>query len=284
MNQLIYIILVVFMAAMIYKNIKLLKRGKHTKQYVACTTEIFANNPDVISMINDYVDNETENEFKVKGRIIKVYAELKYNINPANTLSFIDLHDIIYTKNNIDTQKMEMNSDSFYWMIMNNILAHLNNDEESIAKMNEILNQYNDLINNDLVVELYHQVDNALAHNEEGVKFLKDLLAGEYSGYRYDKRMIGMYKDVALATLAYLGEEISEEDREGLYNFAEMKAGRLLLANYGLLDEYTDNPRNNSEELEETVEEETTEEVEEEIVEETEETTTEEVEDTNGEA
>ena len=238
MGQLIYVVLVVFMVLMIFKNIKLIKRSKHTKKYIECTNAIFEDADYTNEKINSFIEEEDDSEFKMKGRIIKVYAELKTNIDPWSTLSFLDLHDLIYTKNSLDVAKMEMNSDSFYWMIMNNILAHIKNKEEVVTKLNEVMTQYHDLINNDLVIELYDQVEKALSGDEEGTKFLKALLNGEYSGYRYDKRMIGMYKNVALAIIAYLGEEISLEDKSELTAFAEYKAGKLLLANLGILEEY----------------------------------------------
>ena len=238
MGQLIYIVLVVFMAAMIFKNIKLIRRSKHTKKYIECTNAIFENADITNEKINSFIEEEDDNEFKMKGRIIKVYSELVDDLDSWSTLSFLDLHDLIYTKNSLDISKMEMNSDSFYWMIMNNILAHIKNKEEVVTKLNEVMAQYHDLVNNDLVIELYDQVDKALSGDESGKKFLRDLLNGEYSGYRYDKRMIGMYKNVALAIIAYLGEEINTEDKSELTAFAEYKAGKLLLSNLGILDDY----------------------------------------------
>lgn len=238
MSQVIYVILVVFMAAMIYKNIKLIRRSKHTKAYVECTNSIFNNDSNVNKQINDYIESEDSSEFKHKGRIIKVYAELKYGLDTSSNLSFIDLKDLIYTKDKVDIAKMDLNSDSFYWMIMNLILAHLNKDEETITKLNAVMAKYHDDINNDLVIALYDNVDLAFKGDAEGVKFLEDLLKGEYSGYRYDKRMIGMYKNVALAILAYFKHDLETEDKEDLTHFAEMKAGKLLLSNFGLLSEY----------------------------------------------
>lgn len=239
MGSFIYLLLVVVLAVMIFKNIKLAKRAKHTKKYIACSDGIFNDEDCALSRIDDYIETDDSVEFQNKARVLKIYQELRQGMSPRETISQIDLHETIYTKEKFDVQKFEFNSDTYFWLILDLVKLFKSQYNYEVDNLKAVLDKYHEDIKTDIAVELFYQIYNNLKDEEnKDVTFFKNLVAGEYVGYTYDKRLIGFYKKVASSMLAYLNEELSEEDLDDLKVFSDMKAGKLIMKDLDIFEKY----------------------------------------------
>lgn len=241
MDQAILVILIAVMAYMIFMNIRLIRKNKDMKRYFVCTDAILSSDENANEIINDFILNETSDELKNKARVLKLIAELDKGIDVLNTLSFLSYDDIILTNGQLDKKKFEFNSDSFFWTVNVIIKAYDHDQKEAAEAIKEKLVAYEEypLFKNDVVVRLIYETDKAMSgYGDKGITFFEKLLSGDYSEYTYDKRMIGFYKNVAAAMMAYLKQPLTEDDTELIRAFAKMKAGKVMLSELGLYDVY----------------------------------------------
>ena len=241
MDALIFLVLVLLLIFMILQNYRLFKRSKHVKTYVNCSDAIFADRELMLEIIDEYVKNENDEEFKNKGRILQIYALMAKGQDPLKVISELDLKEtILNNKGKFDAKQFEYNSDSYFWMILDIIKAHSIDNKEAIDGLVSVMDKYYEYINQDVVVGLFYNVHHALSHDSESNSmYLRDLWNGNYQGNpTYDKRLIGFYKYIAVSVLAYLGENLSEEMVQDLKNFAGMKAGRLAMRDLGILERF----------------------------------------------
>ncbi len=241
MNELILLVLLGVLAFSFLQNRRLLKRNKHIKNYIKCSDAIFNDDPDMLEITKNYIESEDENEFANKGRVIYIYALLQKGVDAKEEVAKLDLKDtFISKKEKFDAKKFEYNSDTYFWLIVTLIKAHVLADKDVVDGLVKAVERYYDFISQDVVVKLFFAVHHCLAHDEfADPTFLKDLWAGNYpAGCTYDKRLIGFYKYLAIATLAKLGEPLDEEMNTDLRNFAAMKAGVIVLRDFGILDTY----------------------------------------------
>ena len=112
-------------------------------------------------------------------------------------------------------------------------------------------NEYDEILKNRVEYQVFKSTYFVLT-NKESLEFLKSLLAGEYSGYTYDKNLIGIYKKVAACLLAYLKEDLDESDKLLINSFVTTLIGSRFTKDLGIYDEYK---------VEEDIKEEDTEEI-----------------------
>ena len=94
-----------------------------------------------------------------------------------------------------------------------------------------------------------------LGENEDWKVFCRNLLAGEYEGYRYEKKLIGFYKRIAQLLLAEGGDELDEMAKDDLTAFAESSVGKMMMNDRGVYTKYAA-PKSEEEAEEEPAEEE----------------------------
>ena len=235
------LVMIAFMAYMMYKNVGLAKKNKLMKKYFVCTDAILNQKEDAYEIISEYIQNEENPEMQNKARILKLITEVDHNIDSSDTMSFLDLSSVIMTKDQFDKSKFQYNSDTFFWAIELLIKAHLKHREEVVTRLKEEYERFKNIddFKKDIVIVLFDECDKAFAkYGDEGRLFFKNLLSGEYSSYVYDKRMISFYKSVAATLLVYEGETLESEDEELVYTFAKMKAGKIMLSELGIYDKY----------------------------------------------
>lgn len=252
MNNFIFIVLVIVLIFMILQNVKLFKRSKHVKNYVRCSDAIFDDSEDKVAIIKNYIEEETDQEFKNKGRVLLVYAELATKEDPSETLKALDIRDTFQdTKEKFDAQKFEYNSDTYFWLVLDMIKAHSLNDEKTIEGLLEVVNKHYDFIKQDLVVSLFYSIHHALADDDKkDLGFLRDLWNGNYpSGCTYDKRLVGFYKYLAVSVLAKVNEELTDEMVGDLDSFSHMKAGQIAMRDLGIYDKYHSVKKDDDEDL-----------------------------------
>ena len=96
-------------------------------------------------------------------------------------------------------------------------------------------NKLNDIVEYKVFKATYESL---LEKGFEGIDFLKDLLAGNYSNYSYDKQLIGVYKKMAAAILVYTGEPLSEGDDALLKDFVYTQVGNRFMKDLSIIDKY----------------------------------------------
>ncbi len=243
MDYILFLFFAVMLVYMIVQNARLFKRNKHVRNYIKCSDAIFDNDPEMVEVAKAYVESEYDDEFANKGRVIYIYALLHNDMDAKEEVKRLDLRDtILNKKDKFDAKKFEYNSDTYFWLIVALIKAHAIGDAEVIDALVKAVARYYDYISQDIVTELFFAIHHCLAKDDKAdATFLRDLWAGNYpADCTYDKRLIGFYKYIAAATLSELGEPLGEEMVNDIRNFATMKAGRIVLRDYGILDAYTE--------------------------------------------
>ncbi len=183
-----------------------------------------------------------DEEFLNKGRVIKLWGYAFHNefLDFENVLNSINV-DKLMSHNKNGTVSISENEDAFFYLYLG-IPNILEKDGMPLYRkqLKEKMDQYSDVLKNQLVKELGNEV-NKFYENEEdkGLHFYEDLLSGNYSQYQYSKSLIGIYKSIANATAAYLYKEQGnaekyEECKPMLENFAKSGIGERWIKQLGL--------------------------------------------------
>ncbi len=248
----LYIFMLILIGFMMFRNIKLMSRYNHNKDYMACYQGMLHEKEGTLDLINNFIANDSSDEFKNKGRILKLFYDIDYG-TVENTMKDLDLTDLYYTKGRVDSQKIMLNSESVLWILIVMAKAAKNGQFDVCDALMDKVNQHKALLENYLEYHLIENTYELLKGNEEKpLKFFSDLLAGEYE-YAYDKQLIGVYKRFAEAFLAYKGKELGEYETEDLPHFARTGVGSCLMKELGIWDEWK-NIGVEEEESEETAE------------------------------
>ncbi len=252
------------------------KRIKLNKNYVNTFNAIFKeDNENPYQDIARYVDEVDNIEFKNKGRIFKLFFELKEGYNYENTLSELDFKELFYEKEKVDNQKIGYNSDTFVWLVVLLAKAYKCEKMDVIDALMEKMQAHEEILKNRVEYQLCLSAAKSLKKEDDlGMEFLKKLIEGEYADYQYDTRLIGLYKKIATALLAFDSQELDDYEKNDVKLLCNSLVGTFILQDLGLFDEYSTMELNLDENADE---EKTSEEVSEEnteVVEETKEETT----------
>jgi hypothetical protein len=256
MGTVLYVIIIVLLVSTSIKNFTLFKRYKHNKEYIECYKDLLRNNENTLERINNYIENENSNEFKNKGRILKLYQELISDLDYSTTLNELNVKDIFYDKNgNLKKDLINFNSDSFLFIMLVLSKAHQMNKDELIEPLTNKVLEVKGLEDHLEVKEIVALNNALLSKDDKGVALFNSFLDGSYTEYVYDKNMIGLFKRIAVSTLAYLNEPFDEFFIDDIKDFAKTLIGKEYTSNLGIYDKYH---------VEEVAEEEKVEEVKEE--------------------
>ena len=240
MDSLVLVALVLCGIYLAYKNTNNLLRYRKEKAYVTLYSDLLKNVEGAVERIDDYVEKTTDAEYKAKAQVIQLYAALtKDNQRIKECLDKLDYYDILFKGNAFDASKAVANSDSFIWTIMIIARARQLSMPDVVIDVYERLAKYEEDLQ--YFVE-YQTVKGAyeclMEKNGEGVGFLKKLIVGDYEGYRYDKRLIGIYKRMGATMLTYVLEPIDDDYRQDLFAFAETLLGKSLMCDLGIFEHF----------------------------------------------
>ena len=241
MNSLIILLLIVFLIYMINKNRILMKRVRKVKAYGVCAQAIFARDENALMVINNYMETEDSVEFLNKARILKAVVELERELDPTSTLDLFDLKEIILKDGkNFDKNKVKLNSDTFVWMLVLMLRAHVKELDQVVEQVYEANTKYNEYLSNELAYVLMNVVYRLIKHeeSEEDLEILQNIQEGAYENYDYDKNVIGVYKYLSVAVLAYMEHELDEQDILDLKTFTKLKIGHIVMDDLGLYETY----------------------------------------------
>lgn len=258
MDSTLLIVLVIIVAAMLANNFKTMKRISKNKEYISCYQAMMDKDDDAYERIVNYMNVATDEEFKNKARIFKLFFDLENN-NYLDELNKLDFHDLYYTNNKVDLKKIELNSESALRLV--NLMAKANKEghKDAIEILFNKFNENSSILNSYVEYNVVKNAYNIFMNNNEGHEFLKSLLNGEYDGYRYDRATIGVTKRTASSLLAYANEDIGDFEAD-VKEFKRTKFGKNLLENLGILERFEDKEEIEEELIEEENKEEAKEE------------------------
>lgn len=241
MGSLLYVLMFAMIIFIIVKNFSLLKRYKFNKKYIEIYREILKEDENAYEHVSEYIASQKKEEYINKAKVLKLYIELKNDLDCSETLDSLDVSKIYYNdKNKFDPNLAVYNSDTFVFIIMCMTKAYT---KLKINVIKELYEKVKALIDLEEHVEYQEvlAVNDALFDKDDcGVTFFNSLLNGEYTKLKYDKNMIGIYKRIASTMLSYRCEPISDYDSQDLKTFAKSLIGKQMLSDLKIYDKYCD--------------------------------------------
>ena len=221
-----------------YRNFDLIKRYRHNKEYIDCYKEMLSGAEGAYEHVCRYVESESSEEFKNKGRVLKLYQEMDKELDSKQTLEDLDLKAVFCKNGKYSKQQVSINADVFVWLYLDMAKARrlskfdiLNGLDEKIREVTELERR----VEYQTALAIY----NALCEKEDaGVGFLTSLLDGGFATYEYDKNLIGLFKRFASSTLAYSGEPMEDYYRNDLHSFAATQIGSVYMKDLEIYDKY----------------------------------------------
>ena len=206
--------------------------------------DMFFNRVDqLISTVNDP-------EFANKGRVLKLWG-CAYHQDFSefdSTLQELDIDSLIEDKKGV--KSIDTNEDSFFYLYLAipNVLHHVGRDDLR-KTMHAKLQPYEEILENQLSKVLSDQLDKYYdSVDDRGQTFFEKLLEGDYEGYIYSRTMIGIYKNLANATLYKIYQDQAkfeqlEEMKPMLEQFAQTGVGKRWIQSLDItLDNTTEEP------------------------------------------
>ena len=206
--------------------------------------DMFFNRVDqLISTVNDP-------EFANKGRVLKLWG-CAYHQDFSefdSTLQELDIDSLIEDKKGV--KSIDTNEDSFFYLYLAipNVLHHVGRDDLRTT-MHVKLQPYEEILEDQLSKVLSDQLDKYYdSVDDRGQTFFEKLLEGDYEGYIYSRTMIGIYKNLANATLYKIYQDQAkfeqlEEMKPMLEQFAQTGVGKRWIQSLDItLDNTTEEP------------------------------------------
>lgn len=233
-----------------FRNLKNLNRERLFQQiYVA----VLKQDEGSTDTINNYVAEEKLGYLKNKAMVLQIYQMLVNGEDASQVIEDVNYNPIFKEGGKFVPKKANRNSDIFIWLLMVFAKAKQVNKEEVVEKLYKKMEGFEDYFENQVEYQLYKQ-GTALLNGKDGeeIKFLFDLINGDYSGMVYEKKLIGLYKRFASCLLAYKEKEFDEFFKNDLHSFATTLVGRVFMQDLGIYEKY---PPIEEEEIKEEVKE-----------------------------
>lgn len=241
MDLIFLVILIVLTISMFSKNFKKAGQYRKDKTYIDIYTKILKNEEGAYDELVSYLGSETDACLKAKSNLIKTYVDLdKHPENVDNDIDEIDfMHDIFFDGENFVKEKIILNSEVFIWLILILSKARANTMIGAMNHINDKVSAYDEEMKDYVEYQVYKSAYlSLLEKNLDGIKFLKNLLSGEYHEYKYDKNLIGIYKKIAASLLAYMAEPLDEGDDDLIKEFTETLIGSRFTKDLEIYDRF----------------------------------------------
>ena len=238
MEIMFFVAMFCLLAYVTYRNITLISRYRHNKEYIDCYKQMLNNSESAYERTCAYIANEKSPEYKNKGLVLKLYQQLGRDEDCTDTLEALDFKEIFYRNGKYSKQQLMMNSDIFVWIYLNMVRAR------KLSKFDVLNTLYDrfmelDQMENRVEYQLTKAIYNALCEKEDaGVEFLSSLLDGSFATYEYDKNLIGLFKRFAASTLAYSGEPMEDYYKEDRHGFAASQIGKAYMNDLEIYEKY----------------------------------------------
>ncbi|MBQ6489893.1 MAG: hypothetical protein IJI75_11795 [Solobacterium sp.] len=233
-------IMIIFMIFyMIYSNIGMGKKTVKSKKLNAVLQDM----PDkdlIFQELNEMIAEETDPAFTAKYKVIKLWASIYHNENDLflEVLDELDIDPLISDgkKNTVINYE-----DSFFYLLLAipNRLFYAE-EPELMKKFYEKLEPYHETLKSYLVYGLGMAAKKYYLNEDDlGREMYVKLDEGEYGEYRYNKQLIGIYKNIASSFMAGIAlqqndMELYEEQIPYLKSFSKGGLGSRWLKELGI--------------------------------------------------
>ena len=241
MQMIFLVVLIILTVLMSINNFKKVGQYRKDKTYIDIYTKILKNEDNAYDELINYIGTETDACLKAKSNLIKIYEDLDKNIdlvlNEIEESNF--MHDIFFEKDTFSKDKVLLNSEVFIWLVLILSRARKQSMVDVLNKLNEKVSAYENELNDFVEYQVYKSAYMTLLEKgNDGPKFLRALLNGEYSNYKYDKNLIGIFKKIAASLLAYVGQPLEEGDESLISDFTTTLIGHRFTTDLGIYDKY----------------------------------------------
>ena len=141
---------------------------------------------------------EKNNEYLQKCRVIHLWGAAYYSHNEdfKNTLDKLDLSALTGKDGSIS-----INEDAFFYLYL--IIPHFLYTSNHLEQVNLLEDKLKDVnVSNTFIYKLSNENKKYYLSEEDlGKTFYEDVLEGNYSGYKYSKELIGLYKNIISSML-----------------------------------------------------------------------------------
>lgn len=234
----IIIILICILIIFVFKNFTILKELSISKEYRNIYKSVLSKEDNVIDKINTYINKEKDPYLLNKAKVLLLFLKARDKQDVLSLIDDINFNEIFFRNGKYNENHINLNSDMFIWLMVT--LPCLKETNNLDALYNR-LNQLDGKINSHLEYLLFKAIYSFLKDDNDGSKFLYDLVSGDYSGLNYDKQMIGVVKRIAMAYIACKSQDVNEEFKDELAVFASTYIGLCLLQDLNIYEVYKKN-------------------------------------------
>ena len=191
------------------------------------------------STAEEVIQNCETPEYRNKAVVLKLFGDAYFSRRETfrEDLESLDIESLYRSNGKESTGD---NEDSFFYLFLAvpNKLYHTGN-VDLIAPLYAKIDEHAEVLDSLLVAKLGREARKFYEGTDDsGKQFFEQFLEGEYSGYRYNKHLVGIYKNIAEAFLAKLalneGKEIPEESVSALRMFQQSTLGSRWLKELGV--------------------------------------------------
>ena len=191
------------------------------------------------STAEEVIQNCETPEYRNKAIVLKLFGDAYFSRRETfqEDLESLDIESLYRTSGKESTGD---NEDSFFYLFLAvpNKLYHTGN-VDLIAPLYAKIDEHAEVLDSLLVAKLGKEARKFYEGTDDlGRQFFEQFLEGEYSGYRYNKHLVGIYKNIAEAFLAKLalneGKEIPEDSVSALRIFRQSTLGSRWLKELGI--------------------------------------------------
>ena len=79
MEYTFFILMILLLAYVLYRNMNMLGRYRHNKEYIECYQKMLSNDENAYDAICKYIEKEKSAEFISKANVLKIHEELERN-------------------------------------------------------------------------------------------------------------------------------------------------------------------------------------------------------------
>ncbi|SJZ45147.1 hypothetical protein [Anaerorhabdus furcosa] len=220
----------------------LIKRNKKNKKIVDCITS-FDEEKIFFEKLEDYLKTTTDPEFYMKGIVLNLWGSVFYRHDDEilPLLDKVQCFPLVDNRGPFKRDTAQLNEDSLYYLCLACVNAlYGRKDIEKIEKFKEKINENCEYLKDTMVYHVSQHAFKLYEGKEDlGEQFFKDILDGDYSGYKYAKQLIGMYKDLCQAYLVKIYSVQNRKDdfdliKEDVQRFYDTKLGKRYLTELGI--------------------------------------------------
>lgn len=234
MEWIVFVLLLIIII-FIYKNFILIKDFFISKQFRVIYKLVLMNDPGSKDRINEYISTEKNPYFINKAYVLLMYVKLRKNEDVKGELDKVDYKEIFLRNDKYDIKNVNYNSDVFIWSICCLPMIQKQGYLSIILYKMKYLDIY---LSKHVEYKTFVSCCALLNEDEEGYKFLDDLVNNKYDNLEYDSSLLNVTQRMSLAFIASLNKKKNVEYVDELKTLSTTYLGRNLLSDFDIYEVY----------------------------------------------